>query len=157
MVSNSTWPLCRGSESWGHYSIGPCPQTNDVTLRMLHSFLCQLQILETLQLFLLQNRVYSVARGAVHGAYVKQRAVLETSCTWWHCPEQPLPIGLMSKHHQLFVLENAKVKRKEKHRAASTGGISPLHNNAFWSDFHLMQLLVCLYVWSEQPNPIGLM
>ena len=31
---------------------------------------------------------------------------------WWHCPE-PLPIGLMSKHHQLFVLENAKVKRKE--------------------------------------------
>ena len=31
----------------------------------------------------------------------------------WHCPEQPLPIGLMSKHHQLFVLENAKVKRKE--------------------------------------------
>ena len=114
-------------------------------------------LLETLQLFLLQNRVYSVARGAVHGAYVKQRAVLETSCTWWHCPEQPLPIGLMSKHHQLFVLENAKVKRKEKHRAASTGGISPLHNNAFWSDFHLMQLLVCLYVWSEQPNPIGLM
>ena len=70
-------------------------------------------LLETLQLFLLQNRVYSVARGAVHGAYVKQRAVLETSCTWWHCPEQPLPIGLMSKHHQLFVLENAKVKRKE--------------------------------------------
>ena len=47
-----------------------------------HSFSCQLQIsstyqltncrylLETLQLFLLQNRVYSVARGAVHGAYV---------------------------------------------------------------------------------------
>ena len=27
-------------------------------------------LLETLQLFLLQNRVYSVARGAVHGAYV---------------------------------------------------------------------------------------
>ena len=27
-------------------------------------------VLETLQLFLLQNRVYSVARGAVHGAYV---------------------------------------------------------------------------------------
>ena len=51
-------------------------------LHTYHSFSCQLQIsttyqlkncryvLETLQLFLLQNRVYSVARGAVHGAYV---------------------------------------------------------------------------------------